>query len=77
MGFTEAISYNLSNITNFNGRASRPEFWWWILAIWVVESSSRPGCVLGPRQRLPGLHRLGDLPDPDARHDRRRLPPPA
>lgn len=37
MGFGQAISYNLSNITNFSGRASRPEFWWWILAIWILQ----------------------------------------
>jgi len=36
MGFGEAISTNLSKITDFNGRASRPEFWWWILAIWIL-----------------------------------------
>jgi uncharacterized membrane protein YhaH (DUF805 family) len=37
MGFTQAIQYNLSNITNFAGRAARPEFWWWILAVWLAE----------------------------------------
>jgi uncharacterized membrane protein YhaH (DUF805 family) len=37
MGFGEAISYNLSNITNFSGRAGRPEFWWWVLAVWIFE----------------------------------------
>ena len=37
MGFGEAISTNLSKITDFTGRASRPEFWWWILAVWIVE----------------------------------------
>ena len=36
MGFGQAISYNLNNITNFSGRAGRPEFWWWILAIWIL-----------------------------------------
>ncbi len=36
MGFGQAISYNLNNITNFSGRASRPEFWWWVLAIWIL-----------------------------------------
>lgn len=37
MGFGQAISYNLSNITNFSGRAARPEFWWWVLAVWILE----------------------------------------
>lgn len=36
MSFGEAISYNFNNITNFDGRAARPEFWWWILAVWVI-----------------------------------------
>ena len=37
MGFGQAISHNLSNITNFSGRASRPEFWWWVLAVWLID----------------------------------------
>jgi uncharacterized membrane protein YhaH (DUF805 family) len=36
MGFGEAISHNFNNITNFEGRAARPEFWWWILAVWII-----------------------------------------
>ncbi len=36
MGFGQAISYNLNNMTNFNGRAARPEFWWWILAVYIL-----------------------------------------
>jgi uncharacterized membrane protein YhaH (DUF805 family) len=36
MGFGEAISHNLNNMTNFDGRAARPEFWWWVLAIWII-----------------------------------------
>jgi len=45
MGFTDAIKHNLSNITNFEGRAARPEFWWWILAVWILEVVV--GLVLG------------------------------
>lgn len=37
MGFGQAISHNLSNMTNFSGRASRSEFWWWILALWILQ----------------------------------------
>lgn len=37
MGFGESISTNLSKITDFSGRASRPEFWWWILAMWILQ----------------------------------------
>ena len=36
MGFGQAISHNLSNMTNFSGRAGRPEFWYWVLAIWLL-----------------------------------------
>jgi uncharacterized membrane protein YhaH (DUF805 family) len=37
MGFAEAISSGFANITNFEGRSSRPAFWWWLLFIWVLE----------------------------------------
>jgi uncharacterized membrane protein YhaH (DUF805 family) len=36
MGFGQAISHNLSNMTNFEGRAGRAEFWWWVLAVWII-----------------------------------------
>lgn len=36
MGFGQAISYNFSNLGNFEGRASRPEFWWWVLFLWLI-----------------------------------------
>jgi uncharacterized membrane protein YhaH (DUF805 family) len=36
MSFGQAISHNLSNMTNFSGRAGRPEFWWWVLFLWLV-----------------------------------------
>jgi uncharacterized membrane protein YhaH (DUF805 family) len=31
MGFTEAIRAGFDNYVNFNGRASRPAYWWWVL----------------------------------------------
>jgi uncharacterized membrane protein YhaH (DUF805 family) len=31
MGFTEAIRSGFDNYANFNGRASRPAYWWWFL----------------------------------------------
>ena len=37
MGFTEAFQKGISNIGNFEGRASRPEFWWFVLGVWVAE----------------------------------------
>lgn len=36
MGFGQAISYNFSNLGNFDGRAARPEFWWWVLFLWII-----------------------------------------
>lgn len=36
MGFGQAISYNFSNLGNFQGRAARPEFWWWVLFLWLI-----------------------------------------
>jgi uncharacterized membrane protein YhaH (DUF805 family) len=37
MGFGEAISSGFANMTNFEGRASRPAFWWWFLFIYIIE----------------------------------------
>ncbi len=31
MGFTDAIRSGFENYVNFNGRASRPEYWFWVL----------------------------------------------
>ena len=31
MGFGESIKHVFSNMTNFSGRASRSEFWWFAL----------------------------------------------
>ena len=36
MGFGQAISSGFGNLTNFSGRASRSEFWWWMLFVWIV-----------------------------------------
>lgn len=35
MTFPEAVRSGFSKYANFNGRASRPEFWWWILFIFL------------------------------------------
>ncbi|MEI6362856.1 MAG: DUF805 domain-containing protein [Actinomycetes bacterium] len=37
MGFGEALQKGMSNIGNFEGRATRPEFWWFVLGVWIVE----------------------------------------
>lgn len=36
MDIQTAVRKVLNNYATFNGRASRAEFWWWILATWVV-----------------------------------------
>lgn len=36
MSFGQSISHVLSNLTNFQGRAGRSEFWWWYLFITIV-----------------------------------------
>lgn len=33
---TEAAKNALSRYATFSGRAARPEFWWWILALFIV-----------------------------------------
>ena len=37
MGFGEAVSAGFSNIGKTEGRATRSEFWWFVLAVWVAE----------------------------------------
>jgi uncharacterized membrane protein YhaH (DUF805 family) len=37
MGFSEAVQKGLANVGNFEGRSSRAEFWWFVLAVWVIE----------------------------------------
>ena len=37
MDFQTAVRKGIDNIGNFEGRAGRAEFWWFILAIWIVE----------------------------------------
>ena len=36
MSFTAAITQCLRKYVQFNGRATRAEFWWWILAVAIV-----------------------------------------
>ncbi len=31
MSFTEAVKSGFDNYVNFDGRASRPMYWWWVL----------------------------------------------
>lgn len=36
MGMAGAVKSVLSNYVNFSGRAARPEYWWWALAVFIV-----------------------------------------
>ncbi len=36
MGLTEAVGTCLSKFATFSGRASRPEYWWFLLAVAIV-----------------------------------------
>jgi uncharacterized membrane protein YhaH (DUF805 family) len=36
MGFTQAIQAGFSNYVNFQGRAIRSEFWFWVLFVFIV-----------------------------------------
>ncbi len=36
MGFGEAVSTCFGKYVDFNGRASRPEFWWFVLASIII-----------------------------------------
>ena len=36
MTFGESISTCISKYANFNGRATRSEFWWWALFVFLV-----------------------------------------
>lgn len=48
MSFTEAVKAGFDNYANFNGRASRPEYWWWFLfAILVSIAANIIDAILG------------------------------
>jgi uncharacterized membrane protein YhaH (DUF805 family) len=36
MGFQDAVTTCFSKYVDFQGRASRPEYWWWVLFVVVV-----------------------------------------
>lgn len=37
MSFLDAMRKAFAGGTTFDGRSSRPEFWWWALFIWVLD----------------------------------------
>ena len=36
MGFSESVKIGLNNFFNPTGRASRSEFWWYALCLWII-----------------------------------------
>lgn len=36
MNFTESIRTCFTKYVDFNGRARRPEFWWWVLFVFLA-----------------------------------------
>lgn len=38
MGFQDAVREGLANYARFSGRSSRPAFWWWVLAVLLVNA---------------------------------------
>lgn len=36
LSLEDAVKRVLNKYSDFSGRASRAEFWWWMLAVWVV-----------------------------------------
>jgi uncharacterized membrane protein YhaH (DUF805 family) len=54
MNFFEAIGSGLRNYANFSGRATRPEYWYWIVPVviinvvlGVVDQTLSPGTQMG------------------------------
>ncbi len=41
MTFLEAIQAVFRKYAEFNGRASRPEFWWWVLFVFLISAAAQ------------------------------------
>ena len=50
MGFGQSISHVFRNYVNFSGRASRSEFWWWVLFNFIIS------LILNIIDNIIGLH---------------------
>lgn len=58
MSFTEAVASGFRNYVNFDGRASRSEFWYWNLFITLLLVG---GAIVASAGILPGLVKLWGL----------------
>ncbi|MEP2784042.1 MAG: DUF805 domain-containing protein [Pseudoruegeria sp.] len=56
----KAVRRVLANYANFNGRASKEEFWWWVLATLIgsILIGAIDNLLLGNSNILPGLFSL-------------------
>lgn len=50
MTFLDAIRSGFSNYVTFSGRATRPEFWWWVLFVLLVGAVTNviDGALIAP-----------------------------
>ena len=50
MNFSCAVTSVLSKYATFSGRATRPEYWWWILAVFIILTATQviDGAVIAP-----------------------------
>ena len=62
MIFKQAIKSGFSNFANFKGRATRSEFWYWVLFFWIsavigaiLDSTLFPGLAKGEKVGLGNL----------------------
>lgn len=64
VGFGEAITRGFKNYTNFSGRASRSEYWWWVLLNFVLGFIPVVNIIYGLAALIPsiavGVRRLHD-----------------
>ena len=56
MTFAESIRICFAKYADFNGRATRSEFWWWVLFVFIASSAAS---IVSPM--LSGLFSLGVL----------------
>jgi len=55
IGPEEAVRRGIDGYVKFDGRATRPEFWWWVLAVLIVD------IVVGVIDAIIGINILGFL----------------
>lgn len=62
VGFVDAVKLFFSNYTNFKGRSTRSEFWWWMLATVIIGIVLNIlGALASPFKIIMGLYSLGIL----------------